>query len=59
VSFRRYESCRDRGVEWLGEVPSHWTVERLKRLCDVRPSNVDKKSYDGEEPVRLCNYTDV
>lgn len=20
---------------------------------------MDKKSYDGEKPVRLCNYTDV
>jgi type I restriction enzyme S subunit len=25
----------------------------------VRPSNVDKKSAEGERPVRLCNYVDV
>jgi type I restriction enzyme S subunit len=25
----------------------------------VFPSNVDKKSHDGETPVFLCNYTDV
>lgn len=31
----------------------------LKHVADVRVSNVDKKSYDGEKPVRLCNYTDV
>lgn len=31
----------------------------LKHVADVRVSNVDKKAYDGEAPVRLCNYTDV
>ncbi len=31
----------------------------LKRVAAVIVSNVDKKSTDGEWPVRLCNYTDV
>ena len=34
-------------------------MNRLKQVADVRVSNVDKKSYEGEVPVRLCNYTDV
>jgi type I restriction enzyme, S subunit len=34
-------------------------VVQLKRVASVRVSNVDKKSVDGEQPVRLCNYTDV
>ncbi len=59
MSFPRYPSYKDSGVEWLGEVPEHWEVKPLKRACHVFPSNVDKKSHDGEMPVRLCNYTDV
>jgi type I restriction enzyme S subunit len=31
----------------------------LKEVASVRPSNVDKKSVEGERPVRLCNYVDV
>ena len=31
----------------------------LGRLAEVRVSNVDKKTAEGERPVRLCNYTDV
>lgn len=31
----------------------------LKRVASVRVSNVDKNAVDGQEPVRLCNYTDV
>ena len=47
------------GVEWLGEVPEHWEVRRLEHVASYRTSSVDKKTEDGELPVRLCNYTDV
>lgn len=59
MSFARYPAYKDSGVEWLGEVPDGWRVQRLKRIAAVYPSNVDKKSYDDEVPVLLCNYTDV
>jgi type I restriction enzyme, S subunit len=59
MSFPRYPKYKDSGVEWLGEVPEHWGVQRLKRICRVFPSNVDKKSVDSEAAVLLCNYTDV
>ncbi|MBT9477165.1 restriction endonuclease subunit S [Polaromonas sp.] len=59
MSFSRYPTYKDSGVEWLGQVPGHWAVKRLKQACHVFPSNVDKKSHDGETPVLLCNYTDV
>ena len=59
MSLPRYPRYTDSGVEWLGEVPGHWNVKRLKHVCHVFPSNVDKKSYEDEMPTRLCNYTDV
>ncbi len=59
MSFPRYSTYKDSGVELLGEIPEHWEVKRLKRACQVLPSNVDKKMHEGEAPVRLCNYTDV
>ena len=59
MSFPRYPKYKDSGVEWLGQVPEHWEVKRLKRICDVFPSNVDKKCHEDETPVLLCNYTDV
>ena len=30
--MRRYESYKDSGVEWLGKVPSHWEVKKMKFL---------------------------
>ena len=32
MSFPAYPDYQDSGVEWLGDVPSHWTVERLTHL---------------------------
>ncbi len=50
---------KDSGVEWIGEVPVHWDMCRLKDLSNIQNSNIDKKSYEGEKIVQLCNYVDV
>ena len=46
--FRRYPDCKDSGVVWLGEIPRHWEIRRLKTLC-VRSAlygaNVTAGSY--------------
>ena len=57
--FRPYPEYRDSGVEWLGEVPAHWQMKRLKTLASVQLSNVDKHSEEGQVAVKLCNYVDV
>ncbi len=36
-----------------------YPTKRLGHVASIKTSNVDKKSYDGEVAVRLCNYTDV
>ena len=59
MGFRRYAEYRDSGVEWIGEVPVGWEVEKLKFVAEVQPSNVDKKVKENEKEVLLCNYTDV
>ena len=50
---------KDTGVEWLREIPAHWEVRRLKSFAIVQLSNVDKKSAEGQDAVRLSNYVDV
>ena len=36
-----------------------WIDEHLTAVAQVLVSPVDKKTIEGENPVRLCNYTDV
>lgn len=54
-----YPRTKPSGIEWLGDVPEHWEVKRLKTSASCWVSNVDKVPAEDELPVRLCNYTDV
>ena len=58
-SGKPYETYRETDIRWLGSIPDHWNECRLRNVVEFRVSNVDKKSKDGEEMVRLCNYVDV
>ena len=40
--YQHYPAYKDSGVEWLGEIPEHWKILRLKTISNVRLSNVDK-----------------
>jgi len=33
-----YLAYKESGVEWLGQVPAHWEVRRLKRIARLNPS---------------------
>lgn len=33
--MNRYERYKDSGIPWLGEVPEHWEIKRLKFLGDI------------------------
>ena len=57
--LQSHPTYKSSGVDWLGDVPSHWEVRRLRTVAEMRVSNVDKHVKDGELPVRLCNYVDV
>ncbi len=58
--LKPYPSYRHlRRLPWLGQIPAHWEVKRLKHVANVAFSSVDKHSNEGEKPVYLCNYVDV
>lgn len=50
---------KDSKIKWLGEIPKHWEIKKLKFNAAVKFSNVDKKTEEGEDAVQLCNYVDV
>ena len=56
---REKDELVDSKVEWIGDIPNDWQVKKLKYISQILSSNVDKKSYDNEEKVLLCNYVDV
>ena len=44
----RYESYKDSGVQWLGEIPSHWKVTRLKFMAKIQNGS-DYKHVQAED----------
>lgn len=48
--------------EWLGEIPAHWGLQRLKQLADVRGGLTLGKQYSGElleyPYLRVANVQD-
>lgn len=50
---------KDSGIDWIGKIPEHWEVKRLKSLGVIETSSIDKKIKDEEQLIKLVNYTDV
>ncbi|MDO9470011.1 MAG: restriction endonuclease subunit S [Nitrosomonas sp.] len=51
MSFSRYESYKESGVEWLGDVPEHWEVKRLRFIAQLNPSKSETTELDRETEV--------
>lgn len=64
MDFKKYPSYKNSGVEWLGEVPAHWEVKKIKRLSPVnrgaspRPIN-DLKYFDDNGEYAWVRISDV
>lgn len=40
------------GVEWLGEMPEHWEVRRMKRIASLNPSKTEARRFlKADTPV--------
>ncbi len=60
-NFSPYSSMKDFGVAWLGEVPAHWEVRRLKHLCTqsaLYGANI-AANYYAETGIRFLRTTDI
>jgi type I restriction enzyme, S subunit len=49
--MKKYDSYKDSGVEWIGEIPSHWDVNKLFRLFKINtgftPSTSNSEFYEN------------
>ena len=44
AKFKRYDSYKNSGVEWLGEIPSHWEILANKYIFKLKRNLVGKRS---------------
>ena len=49
-----YPAYKPSGVEWLGDVPGHWEVTRLKFLADIPSGQVDPRLEEHRHKVLIA-----
>ncbi|MDE0119855.1 MAG: restriction endonuclease subunit S [Bdellovibrionales bacterium] len=54
-----YPSYKDPGVEWLGKIPKHWEVKRLKFISEISTGERDTedKMQNGSYPFFVRSQT--
>ncbi len=53
--LKPYPTYKDSGVEWLGEIPAHWEVKRLKHLAALNAEALPEETDQGLE----MTYVDI
>ena len=47
--YKAYPEYKESGVEWIGSIPSHWTLKKLKYLAPL----VSEKATNKTNPIAL------
>jgi len=64
MSLPRYPEYKDSGVEWLGEVPSHWAVRKFRHAFQESSEKIDGDvfgpmlSVSGYRGIEIKDYDD-
>lgn len=52
MKYKKYPSYKDSGVAWLGEIPEHWKISKVKFETVFQvgwtPPTKDESNFDGE-----------
>ena len=56
--MKRYSEYKDSGVKWIGEIPEHWEIRRLKNvvLCNAETLS---ENFPKDEVIKYVEISDV
>jgi len=46
--MKRYDSYKDSGIDWIGEIPEYWYVKKLKHLAKIYNGQDHKNVWDNK-----------
>lgn len=55
VEYNKYPEYKDSGVEWLGEIPADWNVEKLGSMASFN----DKTLTENTNPDSMIRYIEI
>jgi len=52
MKYKKYPKYKDSGVEWIGEIPEDWEINRLKFQCNITTGtkNTEDRDDEGQYP---------
>ncbi|RYY77845.1 MAG: restriction endonuclease subunit S [Moraxellaceae bacterium] len=59
AKYQKYAEYKDSGVEWLGEIPSHWTMNKLRYLFFFNKGLTITKENLVDQGIACINYGEV
>ncbi|HHG0466813.1 TPA: restriction endonuclease subunit S [Acinetobacter baumannii] len=59
AKYQKYAEYKDSGVEWLGKIPSHWDMSKLRYLFDFSKGLSITKENLQDEGIPCVNYGEV
>lgn len=59
AKYQKYTEYKDSGVEWLGEIPSHWTMNKLRYLFTFSKGLTITKENLVDDGIPCVNYGEV
>lgn len=59
MSFRRYPKYKHSGVDWLGEIPEHWELRRLRQIGRMLKGSGGSKEDIVETGIPCVRYGDL
>ncbi|MFA9399163.1 MAG: restriction endonuclease subunit S [Clostridiaceae bacterium] len=53
--FEMYEGYKDSGIEWIGAIPEHWGIKRLKEISKINNLTLSENTSESYE----FDYIDI
>ncbi|MYG06141.1 hypothetical protein F4167_05900, partial [Candidatus Poribacteria bacterium] len=47
--MKRYPEYKDSGIEWIGEIPAHWKIKKIKHVATL----VSEKSTPETDAIKI------
>ena len=59
LNLQKYPVYKSSGIEWLGDIPEHWEVKKIKRITQIYKQGYYTENPYIDEGVKLARITDI